>query len=144
MFPWQGYWDAAVTAFENGNYVAGVGYSLDTLVYGMLLVAPAATSPLVQEAFSHGLGSGIAEAATDPNKLYHIFGQVKHNLDPLVTQFGSQENAFNALQKATEAAVRSQGLSGVFEIIVNVGTETVTVRGNIIKGIVKIGTAFIP
>jgi hypothetical protein len=48
----------------------------------------------------------------------------------------------NALQQATEAAVQQQGLTGVFETTVQVAGETVTVRGNVVNGVVKIGTAF--
>ena len=80
----------------------------------------------------------------DPNKLAHIFGQSRHNLDGLVKQFGSQEKAFNAIQKATEAAARSQGIKGSFEATVKVGTENITVRGNVINDVIKIGTAFKP
>ncbi len=80
----------------------------------------------------------------DPNKLNHIFGQSRHNLDGVVKQFGSQEKAFNAIQQATETAARSQGLKGVFETTVKVGTENITIRGNIVDGAVKVGTAFRP
>jgi len=61
-----------------------------------------------------------------------------------VAQFGSQEAAFRALQQATEAAVEKQGLQGLFETTVKVGAESVTVRGAVINGIVKIATAFRP
>lgn len=64
----------------------------------------------------------------DPNKLDHIFGQPKHNLDGLLKQFGIQEKAFNAIQKATEGAARSQRFRGNFETTVKVGTENIKVR----------------
>jgi RHS repeat-associated protein len=80
----------------------------------------------------------------DPNKLKHIFGQERHNLGGLVKSFGTEEKAFNAIQQATEAAVRSNQMKGVFEASVRVGAQTVTVRGSVINGAVKIGTAFIP
>ena len=80
----------------------------------------------------------------DLNKLLHIFGQEKHNLSGVIKQFGSEGKAFSAIQQATETAVSSQGLKGVFETTVRVGTETITVRGNIIDGVVNIGTAFKP
>jgi hypothetical protein len=83
-----------------------------------------------------------AAAAIDANKLNHIFGDAGHNLDPLVKEFGSQESAFNALQQATDAAVRQQGLTGVFETTVQVGDQTVTVRGAVVDGDARIGTAF--
>ncbi len=78
----------------------------------------------------------------DPNKVSHVFGQPKHNLDGVVKTFGSPEKAFGALQDATQAAVKNQGIKGVFETAVKVGGEMVTVRGNVVDGVVKIGTAF--
>jgi RHS repeat-associated protein len=85
-----------------------------------------------------------AERAASGNKLNHIFGQARHKLDDLVKEFGSQENAMDALQQAAEDAVKSKGLKGVFEETVKVGTQQVTVRGNVVDGAVKIGTAFRP
>lgn len=38
--------------------------------------------------------------ACNPNQLRHIFGAAKHLLDGLVSQFGSEEAAFNAVQAA--------------------------------------------
>ena len=78
----------------------------------------------------------------DPNKVHHVFGQAKHNLDGVVKTFGTPEKAFGALQDATQAVVKNQGIKGVFETTVKVGGETVTVRGNVVDGVVKIGTAF--
>ena len=46
------------------------------------------------------------------------------------------------MQKATEAAVQERGLTGVFKTTVKVGSETITVRGKVVDGAVKIGTAF--
>jgi hypothetical protein len=78
----------------------------------------------------------------DANKLNHIFGNARHGLDGVVNNLGSQQAAMNALQQATEAAVQQQGLTGVFETTVQVAGETVTVRGNVVNGVVRIGTAF--
>jgi hypothetical protein len=80
----------------------------------------------------------------DPNKLNHIFGKAEHNLNNIVKEFGTRESAFNAIQQATQTAVKDQGLKGVFETTVRVGSESVTVRGNVVDGAVKIGTAFKP
>ena len=71
-----------------------------------------------------------------------FFGQPKHNLDKVVDVFGSPQKAFDALQDATEAAVKNQGTKGVFETTVKVGGEVVTVRGKVVDGVVKIGVAF--
>jgi hypothetical protein len=85
-----------------------------------------------------------AARAIDPNKLTHIFGNAEHNLEPVVKALGSQEAAFNALHTATQAAVRAESLTGVFETVVEVGGAHVTVRGAVVDGAVRIGTAFIP
>ena len=82
--------------------------------------------------------------AVDANKLNHIFGKAGHNLDNLVTQLGSRGAVFSGVQTATQAAVRSGGLSGVFETTVSVAGQNVLVRGNVIDGIARIGTFFIP
>lgn len=78
------------------------------------------------------------------NDVNHVFGQTKHNLSGLVSEYGSSEKAMNALQQATEQKVAANGISGIFKEVVKVGSETVTVKGNVINGIVRIGTAFIP
>ena len=79
------------------------------------------------------------------NRLNHIFGKAQHNLGPLLQQFsGSQEAAFDALKTATEVAVNAKSLTGVFETVVQVGGLQVTVRGAVVSGAIKIGTAFIP
>ncbi len=67
-----------------------------------------------------------------------------HEDSPLVSAYGSQENAYAALQAATESAAKSQGLAGDFSTVVEIGGRNVTVRGTIISGAVKIGTAYIP
>jgi hypothetical protein len=74
----------------------------------------------------------------------HIFGNARHNLESLVQQLGSQEKAFGAIQSAAEGAVKAGGLTGVFETAVDIGGTQVTVRGAVVDGTVKIGTAFIP
>jgi hypothetical protein len=53
----------------------------------------------------------------DPNKLNHIFGEPRHNLDVLVRQYGSEKAAGQAIADAVNTA---------FE-----------------NGIVRIGTAWI-
>ena len=83
------------------------------------------------------------EVAVNANKLHHIFGKAAHGLADLVSKIGSEEAAFKALQQAAEVAAQAQGLKGVFEIIVKVAGENVVVRGNVVNGIVKIGTAFL-
>lgn len=80
--------------------------------------------------------------AVDPNKLHDIFGQAKHNLDDVVKAAGSREAAFDALQKGAQSAVDAGKLTGRFEIIVNVSGFDVTVRGAVVDGTARVGTAF--
>ncbi len=84
--------------------------------------------------------------AVDPNKLNHIFGNPEHNFDGFLKMFnGDQTAAYNALLRATEEYVKINNIVGRFQdIVVNVNGFNITVRGNVIDGIVKIGTAFIP
>ena len=53
--------------------------------------------------------------------------------------------AYNALESTTQKYISSNNITGNFkDIIVNVNGVDVTVRGTVINGQVKIGTAFIP
>jgi len=76
--------------------------------------------------------------------LHHIFDNPRHGLDGLVTEFGSQESAFQAVASATREAVKAQGITGEYEIEVKVGQLLVTVTGHVDNGIVNIGTVYIP
>jgi len=54
-------------------------------------------------------------------------------------------NTYDSGGKATEVALRSQGIrEGVFKTAVQVGEETITVTGKIVEGAVRIGTAYVP
>ena len=81
---------------------------------------------------------GVARA----NKIKHIFGQVRHNLGDLSKAMGGDVKAFRAIEKATKRAVDVSN-EGRFETVVKVGREQVTVRGSVVDGQVKIGTAFV-
>jgi RHS repeat-associated protein len=76
--------------------------------------------------------------ATSTAKLNHVFAD-KHNFDPLVQQFGSREAVaqqfLNGLKGLTPA-------SGTFEQQIVVGGQKVMVRGAVVDGVTKIGTAF--
>ena len=84
-----------------------------------------------------------AVGVVEENKLNHIFGNPEHDLSGVTQEFGSQEAAYQEILKATQSA--TAGLEdGVFEVVVQVGGSRITVRGAIVDGITKIGTAFIP
>lgn len=103
---------------------------------------PSVVTDAVGKVFGSILGKSAEDVGANANKLFHIFGNPAHNLTDLVAKFGSQEAAFKAIQQGTEAAVQQQGLTGVFQTTVQVAGETITVRGNVVGGVVKIGTAF--
>ena len=85
--------------------------------------------------------------AVDANKLHHIFDKAGRNLDDVVKAAGSREAAFGAMEKAAQGAFDAGKLAatknpGVFEGVVNVGGADVTVRGAVVDGIFRIGSAW--
>jgi len=87
-----------------------------------------------------------AVRAVDPNKLNHIFGKAGHNLDDVVMAAGSREAAFGAMERGTQAALDAGKLAtdshGVFRTVVNVGGADVTVKGTVVEGVARIGSAW--
>lgn len=124
----------SLSPYEQGN---GVG----------TLVGETATAAYIGQMFKNTWNAsrvnGLPSYANG-EKLNHIFGNEGHNLGGVVKTYGSQEKAFIAIQNATENAVSKQGIDGIFKNLqVKVGSETITVRGNVTNNSVKIGTAFI-
>jgi len=78
--------------------------------------------------------------ATTSSKLDHVLA-ANHNFDPLVQQYGSREAVgqqfLNGLKGLTPE-------SGTFEQQIVVGGQKVVVRGAVVDGVTKIGTAFTP
>lgn len=89
---------------------------------------------------------GGDDEIVDPNKLEHIFGNEQHNLGDFLNSFnGDRTAAYIALLNATQEYVQSNDITGTFmDIVVDVNGFFITVRGAVVDGIVKIGTAFIP
>ena len=86
---------------------------------------------------------GVAYVMKNPSKIVHIFGQTRHNLMPLVSKLGNNENV---VRSTLQSLVASNKLptAGIFEQTVKVGGYNVTVRGIVQNGIPKIATMFIP
>ena len=78
--------------------------------------------------------------ATTSSKLDHIFA-AKHNFDPLVRQFGSREAVVQQFLNSLKGLTPE---SGTFEEQIVVGGQKVIVRGAVVNGVTKIGTAFTP
>jgi len=83
-------------------------------------------------------GMSLAQA----NKINHIFSQARHNLGGLAKAMGGEVKAFKAIENATAKAIDASK-AGKFETVVKVSGQQVTVRGNVVDGQIKIGTAFI-
>jgi hypothetical protein len=88
-----------------------------------------------------------AARAVDPNKLHHIFGRGGHGLDDVVKAAESREAAFGAMEKAAQVAfdagkLAAEPVPGVFKGIINVGGVDVTVRGAVVDGVFRIGSAW--
>ncbi|MCP3883715.1 MAG: hypothetical protein GY701_35715, partial [Sulfitobacter sp.] len=87
-----------------------------------------------------GLGDDAFQFAIRTEKLDHIFVP-KRNLDPLVSQLGSREavvqQMLNGVSGRTPAA-------GVFELTTDIAGQQVVVRGAVVDGVGKLGTAFTP
>lgn len=79
--------------------------------------------------------------ALRPDKLSHVFDP-KHNFGPLVETYGSEAGAMEQKVRRLDGA----GLlsSGVFEVTTQVGGQSVVVRGAVVNGVARIGTAFTP
>jgi len=128
-------------AIEKGVKTAGlVAAGIVAAPYIGLANAAMGTADLITKGGRPDLGT--LAVIIPPAKLTHIFGKAAHNLGPLVASYGSEVAAYEALEKATIQTVTSQGISGIFEVVVNVGGLNVTVRGAVVNGLVKIGTAF--
>ncbi len=115
-----------------GSGVAhGVGFAGSFFLGGLgeENVAAEGVSAAEQEAYAY---------ATEQNKLGHIFDP-EHDFQSLVQHFGSPEavvqQMLNELKGLTPAA-------GTFEETITVGGQPVVVRGAVVNGVVKIGTAF--
>ena len=84
----------------------------------------------------------------DPNKLNHIFGKPEHNFNNFLREFGgNQTRAYNAIYEAAQNYVTQNKITGIInkanEITVTVCGYDVTFRGNVIDGILNLGTTFI-
>ncbi len=80
------------------------------------------------------------EYNTRPERLDHVFAD-KHKLDGVVQRAGGRDEAMRQILDGLKGNIPD---NGVFESVINVSGEVVTVRGFVDNGVIKIGTAFIP
>jgi RHS repeat-associated protein len=136
-------------ALAGGGSLAGGGaVILSPTAAGALTGSIAGLASLIHMAENAdgggGGGGGNSQSAygyaTRPGKLDHIFVP-KHKLDPLVQQFGSREAV---VRKMLDSLIGRTPASGIFEVTSNIGGYGVVIRGAVVGGVVRIGTAFIP
>ncbi len=84
--------------------------------------------------------SAVESAENDPNKLNHIFGKAEHNWD--MTGLDQQGN-LNLIQNTLQNSYGQLPDHGVFQVTQNFGNYAVTVRGAIVNGVVRIGSAWV-
>ena len=139
----NGIWYGAEGDYVNAGLSAGamipiIGAGATTAKYGKKGVDAASVGNAARSLTA--TERRTLDDALRPDKLDHVFDP-KHNFQPLIRQFGSREAAM-------EQIVRSIGgplpQSGRFEIAQNVGGQSVVIRGAVVDGVPRIGTAFTP
>jgi RHS repeat-associated protein len=118
---------------------------LATLTLGLDIGQDYATGKL----FNYGLkGLGKLSASLAPNDLHHIFAKPGHKLGPILGKFGgSIDDAGRAVEDAFQEAVDSGVYAGQDVkkgIVISVAGELAVVKGNIVDGVARVGTFFIP
>ncbi|WP_141735931.1 pre-toxin TG domain-containing protein [Oligoflexus tunisiensis] len=83
------------------------------------------------------------------NGATHVFGPkslAKHKMEGFLEKFGGDSiGAFKSLENAAQRLADDGKIQGLFrDVVVNVKETDVTVRGNVIDGVAKLSTAFIP
>lgn len=96
-------------------------------------------------------GQGCSSPPIDPQRLHHIFGQSKHQLDDFVAASGGREQALRRIEDAANAALRAGQLtfdrngvlpSGDAGPIINVdGTLIRLIGGRVVDGVVIVSSA---
>jgi len=83
------------------------------------------------------------------NQSHHVFGPqalARHKLEAVLESYsGDSLAAFKGIENAVQAKVDRGLVSGIYNTLeVSVNGFTITVKGNVIDGIAKVSTAFIP
>jgi YD repeat-containing protein len=90
------------------------------------------------------LAVSLADAA-NALKVSHVFGNMEHGLQGAVQTYGSAARAYAGLQHATAATLTGlRAGDGAFKEAVQFAGQAVTVTGTVIKGVVRIGSAYVP
>ena len=98
-----------------------------------------------------GPGEGLAQSALDdafsaantPEKLAHVIDPAKHGFGDIVRQAGGRSEAMREITNSLRCSCDLPA-AGRFEVQRQIYGETVTIRGAMVNGVPRIGTAFVP
>ena len=114
------------------------GHHLDYVEAGNMAVLVHNCGPFSQDAMQQA-----QDYASSASKIEHVIDPAKHNFGDLVEAAGGRSEA---MQQIVAGLSDGAGLpeSGPFEVTRTIQGEAVTIRGAVVNGVPKIGTAFIP
>jgi hypothetical protein len=146
--------DATPAAADNCSGLSdcsfGVKVALVVAAIALIAIAIIVLPELLPAAAEIGAEEGFGEAAMEEafeyanteSKLAHVFGKAEHGLQGLVDAAGGESNA---MRQIVGSLSDGAGLpeAGPFEVTRIIDGAEVTIRGAVVDGVPKIGTAFI-
>lgn len=111
-------------------------------------VLAGATSVLVHNSGSAcGLSAEILDQAwstwNTPANLEHVIDPAKHGFEDLVAKTGGRSEALRSILNSLRGATDLPA-AGQYEVNREIAGEIVTIRGAVVDGVPRLGTAFIP
>ncbi len=130
----------AAAMVVGGGAAAKVGGRLFSKIGRFFAKKPEAKVELVKQFSESAIESAVRYAIDNKNNRNHIFHE-KHKLQSLVAKLGGEENTMKEILKAADGKLPDMGLFDNVQI--NIGGETVHIRGFVHEGIPKMATMFI-
>ncbi|AWG24402.1 hypothetical protein FK004_03720 [Flavobacterium kingsejongi] len=128
--------DKVNAAISTASMVPFLGWAAVSTKY-----AVKAEAKLLTQFTKSTIDDAVSIVMKDQNKLEHLF-PAKHNLGSLVNQLGGQENTVRAVLNSANGKLPANGLFKDVPVIVS--GQTVYLRGNVVNGVPRLGTMFIP
>jgi hypothetical protein len=135
-------WDLTVPGNDDHDFyvlpASTDGHHLDYVEAGNMAVLVHNCGPFSQDAMQQA-----QDYASSASKMEHVIDPAKHNFGDLVKAAGGRSEA---MQQIVASLSDGAGLpeSGPFEVTRTIQGEAVTIRGAVVNGVPKLGTAFIP
>ncbi len=136
-------WDLTVPGNNDHDFYVLPAYYIDGhhlyhVEAGSMAVLVHNCSPFGEEAMQQA-----QDYASSAQKMEHVLDPGKHNFGDLIQAAGGRSEA---MQQIVGSLSDGAGLpeSGPFEVTRTIQGEVVTIRGAVVNGVPKIGTAFIP